>query len=93
LLIATKLLTAKLHSRFVKKSVSEIAERSELESDILPPTPQPWLAINAALTAKTAAWPTPQHKQADMDAHTTLAALSVRSKKTSEMKLKRNFVF
>jgi len=23
--------------------VSEILERSELESDILPPTPQPWL--------------------------------------------------
>jgi len=39
LLVATKLLTAKLHSRYVKESVSESLEWSE--SDILPPTPQP----------------------------------------------------
>ena len=45
LLVATKLLTSKLHSRYVKELESEILERSELESesDILPPTPQPWL--------------------------------------------------
>jgi len=41
LLVSTKLLTAKLHSRYVEESESEILERSE--SDILPPTPQPWL--------------------------------------------------
>jgi len=40
-LVATKLLTAKLHSLNVKESESEILER--LESDILPPTPQPWV--------------------------------------------------
>jgi len=36
LLVATKLLTAKLHSRYVKES--EILEWS----DVLPPTLQPW---------------------------------------------------
>ena len=49
LLVATKLLTAKLYSLYAKESeseilkrlVSEIVERSELESDILPPTLQP----------------------------------------------------
>jgi len=39
LLFAAKLLTAKLHLRYVKESEWEILERSE--SDILPPTPQP----------------------------------------------------
>jgi len=39
-LVASKLLTVKLHSFYVKQSESEILERSE--SDILPPTPQPW---------------------------------------------------
>jgi len=34
-------LTAKLHSLDIKESESEIFERSELESHILPPTPQP----------------------------------------------------
>jgi len=29
-------------SFYVKESESEILERSELDSDILPPTPQPW---------------------------------------------------
>ena len=38
LLVATKFLTAKLHSRYVKELVSEILERS----DILSPTPQPY---------------------------------------------------
>ena len=38
LLIATKFLTAKLHSLYVRES--EILERLE---SILPPTPQPWL--------------------------------------------------
>jgi len=33
LLVATKLLTAKLQSRYVKGSESEILERSELESE------------------------------------------------------------
>ena len=42
LLVDTKLLTAKLHSRYVK---SEILGGSELESDILPPTPQPWFVL------------------------------------------------
>ena len=44
LLLATKLFTAKLHSLYVKGS--EFLERSKLESesDILPPTPQPWFA-------------------------------------------------
>jgi len=42
-LVATKLLKAKLHSLYVKELESEILERSELESDILPPTPQPWM--------------------------------------------------
>ena len=37
---ATKLLTAELHSLYVKESESEILNRSE--SDILPPTPQLW---------------------------------------------------
>ena len=43
LLVATKLLTAKLHSYYAKGSDSVILERSELdsESNILPPTPQP----------------------------------------------------
>ena len=36
LLVATKLLTAKLHSLYVKEPESEILERS----DILPPNPQ-----------------------------------------------------
>jgi len=40
-LVATKLWTAKVHSRYVKESEWEVLER--LESDILPPTPQPWL--------------------------------------------------
>ena len=40
LLVATKLLTAKLHTLYVKES--ESLEKSELESDILPPTPQHW---------------------------------------------------
>ena len=42
-LVATKLLTAKLYSLDVKELELEISERSELESDILPPTPQPWM--------------------------------------------------
>jgi len=42
-LVAIKLLTGKLHSLYVKESESEILERSELESDILPPVPQPWV--------------------------------------------------
>jgi len=35
---------SRFHSLYVKESESEILERSELESesDILPPTPQPW---------------------------------------------------
>jgi len=45
LLVATKLLTAKLHSCYVKESVSEISKRSELESDILPLPPQLWLTV------------------------------------------------
>ena len=36
LFFATKLLTANLHSCYAKESESEILERSELESDILP---------------------------------------------------------
>jgi len=40
LLIATKLLAAKLHALYVKES--EILESLESESYILPPTPQPW---------------------------------------------------
>ena len=40
-LVATKFLAAKFHSLYVKES--EILERSELESDISPPTPQPWM--------------------------------------------------
>jgi len=43
-LVATKLLTAKLHSLYVKELELEILERSELESDILPPTPEPWMS-------------------------------------------------
>ena len=35
LLAVTKLMTAKIHSHYVKESESEILERSELESDIL----------------------------------------------------------
>jgi len=42
-LVGTKFLAAKLHSLHVKKSEWEILERSELESDILPPTAQPWM--------------------------------------------------
>jgi len=51
-LVATKYLAAKLHSLYVKKPESGTLERSELEgklqtseleSDILPPTPQPWM--------------------------------------------------
>jgi len=38
-----KILVAKLHSLYVKKPESEILERSELKSDILPPTHQPWM--------------------------------------------------
>ena len=43
LVFATKLLIAKLHSRYMKKSVSGNfgSEESELETNILPPTPQP----------------------------------------------------
>jgi len=43
MLDATKFLTAKIHSLYVKESESEILERSELksESDIFPATPQP----------------------------------------------------
>jgi len=50
-LVATKFLTVKCHSLYVKESgilensELEILERSELESDILPPTPQPWLLL------------------------------------------------
>jgi len=38
------ILTAKLHSLYAKESESESLKRSELESesDILPPTLQPW---------------------------------------------------
>jgi len=36
------ILTSKFHSLYVEESESEISERSELESNILPPTPQPW---------------------------------------------------
>jgi len=35
------ILTDKFHSLNVKES--DFLERSELKSDILPPTPQPWL--------------------------------------------------
>jgi len=42
-LLATKFLVAKLNSLYVKELGSEILERSELESNILPPTPQPWM--------------------------------------------------
>jgi len=42
LLIATKLLTAKFHWCYVKKWVSK-SEILESESDILPPTAQPWV--------------------------------------------------
>ena len=42
-LVATKFLITKLNSLYVKESGSEILERSELESNILPPTPQPWM--------------------------------------------------
>ena len=38
-----KFLVAKLHS--IKELESEILARSELESDILPPTPQPWMLL------------------------------------------------
>ena len=38
-LVATKFLVAKLHSLYVKESGLEILEK--LESNILPPTPQP----------------------------------------------------
>jgi len=54
LLVATKLLTAKLHSRYVKEpeSMSEVLERSELElkSDILLPTP---LVVTPSLSRTT----------------------------------------
>jgi len=36
-------MVAKLHSLHFKESGSEILERSELESNIFPPTPQPWM--------------------------------------------------
>ena len=49
MLVATKYLTAKLHLLFVKKSESELFERSELESDILPSTPQPCTAPDKSL--------------------------------------------
>jgi len=41
------ILTAKFHSLYVEESESGILERSELESesDILPPTPQPWFQL------------------------------------------------
>ena len=40
------IVTVEFHSLYVKESESEILERSELESDILPPTPQPcWHAL------------------------------------------------
>jgi len=42
-LVATKFLAAKRHSLYVKESESEILERSELDSDILPPTPLHWM--------------------------------------------------
>jgi len=50
-LVATKFLATKLNSLYVKESEweiletseSEILKRSELKSDILPPTPQPWM--------------------------------------------------
>jgi len=46
---AAKLFTAKLQSLYANISVSELLERSELESDILHLTPQPWAsAIPAA---------------------------------------------
>jgi len=41
--VATNFLAAKLHSLYGKESQSEILERSVLESDISPPTPQPWI--------------------------------------------------
>jgi len=40
-LVATKFLAAKLHSLYPEES--EILERSDLESAILPLTPQPWM--------------------------------------------------
>jgi len=40
LLIVTKLLTTNFHYIYVKDSESEIFERPEFETDILPPTPQ-----------------------------------------------------
>jgi len=45
-LVAAKFLAAKLHSLYVKESESEILERWELESDISPPTPQPWMLLS-----------------------------------------------
>ena len=41
LLVATKMLTAKFHSLYVKSRSRKFWKLSELESDILPPTPQP----------------------------------------------------
>jgi len=42
LLLSAKLLTAILNSRYVKETVSEMWERSELVADIFLPTSQPW---------------------------------------------------
>jgi len=42
-LVATKFLAAKPHSLYIKELESEVLERSWLEADILPPTPQPWM--------------------------------------------------
>jgi len=45
LLVSTKLLAAKLHSCYAEESESENLERSGLESNILPPTPQPCIGV------------------------------------------------
>jgi len=49
-LVATKFLTAKLHSFMLRscsqESQSKTLERLKLESDILPPTLQPWFKLN-----------------------------------------------
>jgi len=58
LLLATKFLTAELHSSYAKKSESEILERSEseFESDILSPTPQPWCILGEWCRLGLFAW-------------------------------------
>ena len=55
LLVATKLLTAKLHSCYAKGS--EILGRSQWESFILSPTPQPYFQTTCmSVTVESATW-------------------------------------